>query len=170
MRVFLNRGRILGLLFQWSGGPTRSLTQGVFLRLFCNIDIFFFQPIRSTFSFSVFHFNSSFIHVEFLLKKQTYIKGLESCLVKIYKIMIITKWCRLLTHPWPFNCRDELSRLENLTFLWTWLLRWVIPRSFAIHASLFNFAFFLCLKPVKILAVKGLKIERLLSFSFLWKA
>ena len=37
----------------------------------------------------------------------------------------------------PLTANDELSRLENLTFLWTWILRWV-PRSFATHASLCN--------------------------------
>ena len=37
--------------------------------------------------------------------------------------------------PWTAN--DELSRHENLTFLWTWTLMWV-PRSFATHAALCN--------------------------------
>ena len=37
----------------------------------------------------------------------------------------------------PLTANDELSRHENLTFLWTWTLRWV-PRSFATHASLCN--------------------------------
>ena len=37
----------------------------------------------------------------------------------------------------PLTTNDELSRHENLTFLWTWTLRWV-PRSFATNASLCN--------------------------------
>ena len=37
----------------------------------------------------------------------------------------------------PLTTNDELSRHENLTFLWTWTQRWV-PRSFATHASLCN--------------------------------
>ena len=37
----------------------------------------------------------------------------------------------------PLTANDELFRHENLTFLWTWILRWV-PRSFATHASLCN--------------------------------
>ena len=34
----------------------------------------------------------------------------------------------------PLTTNDELSPHENLTFLWTWILRWV-PRSLATHAS-----------------------------------
>ena len=54
---------------------------------------------------------------------------------------------------------DELSRLENLTFLWTWILRWV-PKSFATHPSLCNTlsSNTLCPKTVKMLALKGLKV------------
>ena len=37
----------------------------------------------------------------------------------------------------PLTAKDELSCLENLTFLWTWILRWA-PRSFATHAYLCN--------------------------------
>ena len=37
----------------------------------------------------------------------------------------------------PLTANDELSRHENLTFLWTWILRWV-PRRFATYASLCN--------------------------------
>ena len=57
----------------------------------------------------------------------------------------------------PLTANDELSRHENLTFLWTWILRW-IPRSFATHASLCNALSSnkLCPKTVKILAIKGL--------------
>ena len=56
----------------------------------------------------------------------------------------------------PLTANDELSRLENLTFLWTWM-RWV-PRSFATHASLCNTLSSnkLSQNTVKILAVKGL--------------
>ena len=52
---------------------------------------------------------------------------------------------------------DELSRLENLIFLWTWILRWV-PKSFATHPSLCNTlsSNTLCPKTVKMLALKGL--------------
>ena len=62
----------------------------------------------------------------------------------------------------PLTANDELSRHENLTFLWTWILRWV-PRSFATHASLCNTLSYnkLCPKTVKILAVKGLICVRL---------
>ena len=69
----------------------------------------------------------------------------------------------------PLTANDELSRHENLTFLWTWILRWV-PRSFATHASLCNVLSSnkLCPKTVKILAVKGLK--RTLFFIFLLPA
>ena len=35
------------------------------------------------------------------------------------------------------TANDGLSRLGNLTFLWTWVLRW-IPRSFTTHVSLCN--------------------------------
>ena len=38
---------------------------------------------------------------------------------------------------YPLCANGELSYHENLTFLWTWILRWV-PRSFATHASLCN--------------------------------
>ena len=56
----------------------------------------------------------------------------------------------------PLAANDELSRLENLTLLWTWILKWV-PRSFATHASLCNtLSSNKCPKTVKILAVKGL--------------
>ena len=58
----------------------------------------------------------------------------------------------------PFKTANvEISLLENLTFLWTWILRWV-SRSFATHASLCNAlsSYKLCPKTVKILAVKGL--------------
>ena len=37
----------------------------------------------------------------------------------------------------PLTANDELSRYENLNFLWTWILRWV-PRNFATHTSLSN--------------------------------
>ena len=59
----------------------------------------------------------------------------------------------------PLTANDELSRHENLTFFWTWILRWV-PRSFATLASLCNALSSnkLCPKTVKILAVKGLKV------------
>ena len=59
----------------------------------------------------------------------------------------------------PLTANDELSRLENLTFLWTWILRWV-PRSFATHASLLNTLSSnkLCPKTVDIMAVKGLML------------
>ena len=57
----------------------------------------------------------------------------------------------------PLSANGELSRHENLTFLWTWILRWV-PRSFATHASLCNTLSSnkLCPKTVKILELKGL--------------
>ena len=57
----------------------------------------------------------------------------------------------------PLTANEELSRHENLTFLWNWTLRWV-PRSFATHNSLCNTlpSNKLCPKTVKILAVKGL--------------
>ena len=56
----------------------------------------------------------------------------------------------------PLTANDEISRHENLTFLWTWTLRWV-PRSFATHASLCNtLSSNKCPKTVGILAVKGL--------------
>ena len=58
----------------------------------------------------------------------------------------------------PLSANGELSRHENLTLLWTWILRQV-PRSFATHASLCNnlSSNKLCPKTVKILALKGLK-------------
>ena len=59
----------------------------------------------------------------------------------------------------PLTANNEISRLENLTFLWTWILRWV-PRSFVTHASLCNTLSSnkqICPKIMKILAVKGLK-------------
>ena len=37
----------------------------------------------------------------------------------------------------PLSANGELSRHENSTFLWTWILRWV-PRSSATYASLCN--------------------------------
>ena len=54
----------------------------------------------------------------------------------------------------PFTANDELSCHENLTFLWTWILRWV-PKSFATHASLCNTLSSNKLRPktVKILAL-----------------
>ena len=54
----------------------------------------------------------------------------------------------------PLTANGELSRHENLTFLWTWILRWV-PRSFATHASLSKTLS--SNKTVKILALKGLR-------------
>ena len=33
------------------------------------------------------------------------------------------------------SARDEISGLENLTFLWSWILRWV-PRNAVTHAPL----------------------------------
>ena len=55
----------------------------------------------------------------------------------------------------PLSVNGELSRHENLTFFWTWILRWV-PRSFATHASLCNTLSSnkLCPKTVKILSKK----------------
>ena len=57
----------------------------------------------------------------------------------------------------PLTDNYELSRHENLTFLWTSILRW-IPRSVANHAFLCNTLFSnkLCPITVKILAVKGI--------------
>ena len=46
-------------------------------------------------------------------------------------------WFKHKLNPLTVYFNDELSRHENLTFLWTWILRWV-PRSFATHASLCN--------------------------------
>ena len=63
----------------------------------------------------------------------------------------------------------KLSYHENLTFLWTWILKWV-PRNFATHASLCNTlpSNKLCPKTVKILALKGLKknetVKEILSY------
>ena len=61
----------------------------------------------------------------------------------------------------PLTANDELSRHENLTFLWTWTLRWV-PRSFATDASLCNTLSSnkLFLKTGKILALKGLNYPK----------
>ena len=69
----------------------------------------------------------------------------------------------------PLTTNDELSRHKNLTFLWTWILRWV-PRSFATHASLCNTlpSNKLCPKTVKIPVVKVLnyqKVRKLWLFS-----
>ena len=57
----------------------------------------------------------------------------------------------------PLTTYDGLLRHENLTFLWTWTLRWV-PRSFAIYASLCNTlpSNKLFTKTVKIPVVEGL--------------
>ena len=52
----------------------------------------------------------------------------------------------------PLTINDELSRHENLTFLWTWYLEASRPMLLcAIICPLIN-----CPKTVKILAVKGL--------------
>ena len=61
----------------------------------------------------------------------------------------------------PLTANDELSRLENLTFLWIWILRWV-PRSFATHASLSNTLSSnkLCPKTVKIPVDKVLNCQK----------
>ena len=57
------------------------------------------------------------------------------------------------------SANGKLSYHENLTFLWTWILKWV-PRSFATHASLCNtLSSNKCPKTLKILAVKGLIIN-----------
>ena len=82
------------------------------------------------------------------------VKGLNY--QKVWKFWLFFKIFIFLFNPLTAN--DELSRHENLTFLWTWILRWV-PRSFATHASLCNALSSnkLCPKTVKILAVKGLK-------------
>ena len=73
------------------------------------------------------------------------------------------------THLNPLSPNGELSRHENLTFLWTWILRWV-PRSFATHATLCNTLSSnkLCPKTVKILALKGLKFDffKMLKFHY----
>ena len=57
----------------------------------------------------------------------------------------------------PLTAKNEISLPENLTFLRTWILRW-IPRSAATYAFLCNTLFFikLCPKTVKLLEVKGL--------------
>ena len=56
----------------------------------------------------------------------------------------------------PLTAKNEISLPENMTFLWTWILRW-LPRSAATHASLCNTLSSNKLsKTVKILAVKGL--------------
>ena len=46
----------------------------------------------------------------------------------------------MITNINPLTANDELSRPENLTFLWTWILR-LVTRSFANHASLCNTPF-----------------------------
>ena len=68
----------------------------------------------------------------------------------------------------PLTANDKLSRHEDLTFLWTWILRWD-TRSFATIASLCNTLSSnkLCQKTVKILVVKGyfcLKTELIIFF------
>ena len=63
----------------------------------------------------------------------------------------------------PLSANDELSRHENLTFLWAWTLRWV-PRSFATHASLCNTLSSNELSK-NILALKGLS-QKISSFFF----
>ena len=37
----------------------------------------------------------------------------------------------------PLTAKDEISLRENLSFLWTWILRWV-PKSVVTNASLYN--------------------------------
>ena len=61
----------------------------------------------------------------------------------------------------PLATNDGLLRHENLTFLWTWTLRWV-PRIFATHASLCNTlpSNKLWTKTVKIPLVKGLNYQK----------
>ena len=46
---------------------------------------------------------------------------------------VITFFSNSQSH-YPLTAKDVLSRLENLTFLWTGILRWV-PSSFATHAK-----------------------------------
>ena len=59
----------------------------------------------------------------------------------------------------PLTANDELSRHENLNFLWAWILRWVF-RSFATHTSLCNTLSSNKPKTVKILAMKGLNDKK----------
>ena len=89
------------------------------------------------------------------------VKGLNY--QKVWKFWLFFKIFIFLFNPLTAN--DELSRHENLTFLWTWILRWV-PRSFATHASLCNALSSnkLCPKTVKILAVKGLIAYNFISY------
>ena len=85
-------------------------------------------------------------------------KKVNKSLKKLIAIFSLNKQSKKQKSPLnPLTANDELSRHENLTFLWTWILRWV-PRSFATHASLCNALSTnkLCPKTVKILAVKGL--------------
>ena len=94
------------------------------------------------FSFFSSHF---FFSLSFLLVKKSN-KGQRLLTMSI-------TWIYLFN---PLSVNGELSRHENLTFFWTWILRWV-PRSFATHASLCNtLSFNKCPKTVKILALKGL--------------
>ena len=67
----------------------------------------------------------------------------------------------------PLSANGELSYHENLTFLWTWILR-CVPRSFATNASLCNTLSSnkLCPKTVKILTLKGLKKQNILMLVF----
>ena len=60
----------------------------------------------------------------------------------------------------PLSANGNLSRHENLTFLWTLILRWV-PRSVATHASLWNTLSSnkLCPKIVKTLAITILQSD-----------
>ena len=62
----------------------------------------------------------------------------------------------------PLSDNDELSRHENLTFSWTWILGCVL-RSFATHVSLCNTLSSNkpCPKTVKILAVERVKLLNL---------
>ena len=46
------------------------------------------------------------------------------------KIKLNNMITKILSRLNPLTANDEISRHENLTFLWTWILRWV-PRSFA---------------------------------------
>ena len=81
------------------------------------------------------------------------VKGLNY--QKVWKLWLFFTILMFLFNPLTTN--DGLLRHENLTFLWTWTLRWV-PRSFATHASLCNTlpSNKLCPKTVKIPVVKGL--------------
>ena len=49
----------------------------------------------------------------------------------------------------PLTAKDEIFRLGNLSFLWTWILRWV-PRSVGTHAPLCNTLFSNKPCPIKI--------------------